>query len=95
MTCSWQKPRVGGLRDEAVWIGGTPYSPHGASFVPPHASRVPDYINDLIEFGVREDVLRGQRSDFPRAVRDNPPFTDGNGRTGRALVHRMLANDEV
>lgn len=23
------------------------------------------------------------------------PFTDGNGRTGRALVHRMLANDEV
>ena len=24
-----------GLRLEQVWIGGTPYSPHGASFVPP------------------------------------------------------------
>ena len=29
-----------GLRDEQVWIGGSPYSPHGASFVPPHAARV-------------------------------------------------------
>ena len=29
-----------GLREEQVWIGGSPYSPHGASFVPPHASRV-------------------------------------------------------
>lgn len=24
-----------GLREEQVWIGGTPYSPHGAMFVPP------------------------------------------------------------
>lgn len=29
-----------GLRDEPVWIGGSPYSPHGAAFVSPQASRV-------------------------------------------------------
>lgn len=23
-----------GLRDEQVWMGGSPYSPHGAAFVP-------------------------------------------------------------
>ena len=90
-TSEWE-----GLRDEQVWIGGTPYSPHGASFVPPHASRVPDYINDLIEFGVREDVPPvAKEAIFHAQFETIHPFTDGNGRTGRALVHRMLANDEV
>ena len=90
-TSEWE-----GLRDEQVWIGGTPYSPHGASFVPPHASRVPDCINDLIEFGVREDVPPvAKEAIFHAQFETIHPFTDGNGRTGRALVHRMLANDEV
>lgn len=90
-TSEWE-----GLRDEQVWIGGTPYSPHGASFVPPHASRVPDYVNDLIEFGVREDVPPvAKEAIFHAQFETIHPFTDGNGRTGRALVHRMLANDEV
>lgn len=90
-TSEWE-----GLRNEQVWIGGTPYSPHGASFVPPHASRVPDCINDLIEFGVREDVPPvAKEAIFHAQFETIHPFTDGNGRTGRALVHRMLANDEV
>ena len=87
---------IEGLRDEQVWIGGTPYSPHGASFVPPHASRVPECINDLIGFGVREDVPPvAKEAIFHAQFETIHPFTDGNGRTGRALVHRMLANDEV
>lgn len=87
---------IEGLRDEQVWIGGTPYSPHGASFVPPHASRVPEYIDDLIGFGVREDVPPvAKEAIFHAQFETIHPFTDGNGRTGRALVHRMLANDEV
>ena len=87
---------IEGLRDEQVWIGGTPYSPHGASFVPPHASRVPECIDDLIGFGVREDVPPvAKEAIFHAQFETIHPFTDGNGRTGRALVHRMLANDEV
>lgn len=85
-----------GLRDEQVWIGGSPYSPHGAAFVPPHASRVPGCLDDLIAFGEREDVLPVVKAAIFHAQFETiHPFTDGNGRTGRALVHRMLASDEI
>ena len=85
-----------GLRDVQVWIGGTPYSPHGASFVPPHASRVRECLDDLVAFGGREDVSPiAKAAIFHAQFETIHPFTDGNGRTGRMLVHRMLANDEV
>ncbi|MDO4850813.1 MAG: Fic family protein [Actinomycetota bacterium] len=85
-----------GLREEQVWIGGTPYSPHGASFVPPHASRVHGCLDDLVAFGKREDISPiAKAAVFHAQFETIHPFTDGNGRTGRALVHRMLANDEV
>ena len=85
-----------GLRDEQVWIGGTPYSPHGASFVPPHASRVSNCLEDLVLFGKREGFSPiAKAAIFHAQFEAIHPFTDGNGRTGRALVHRMLASDEV
>ena len=85
-----------GLRNEQVWIGGTPYSPHGALFVPPHADRVPGCLDDLIAFGEREDVpCVAKAAIFHAQFETIHPFTDGNGRTGRTLVHRMLANDEA
>lgn len=85
-----------GLRNEQVWIGGTPYSPHGALFVPPHADRVSGYLDDLIAFGEREDVPSvAKAAIFHAQFETIHPFTDGNGRTGRTLVHRMLANDET
>lgn len=85
-----------GLRDEQVWIGGTPYSPHGALFVPPHADRVSGCLDDLIAFGEREDVPSvAKAAIFHAQFETIHPFTDGNGRTGRTLVHRMLANDEA
>lgn len=85
-----------GLRDEQVWIGGTPYSPHGALFVPPHADRVSGCLDDLIAFGEREDVPSvAKAAIFHAQFETIHPFTDGNGRTGRTLVHRMLANDET
>ena len=86
----------GGLRDEQVWIGGTPYSPHGATFVPPHASRVRACIDDLVVFAAREDMPPVVKAALFHAQFETVhPFTDGNGRTGRALLHRMLAFDEV
>ena len=85
-----------GLRGEQVWIGGTPYSPHGASFAPPHESHVRECLDDLIAFGGRDDVSPvAKAAIFHAQFETIHPFTDGNGRTGRALVHRMLANDEV
>lgn len=85
-----------GLRDEQVWIGGSPYSPHGASFVPPCEKRIPGCLDDLVAFGGREDVSPvAKAAIFHAQFETIHPFTDGNGRTGRALVHRMLANDEI
>ena len=85
-----------GLRSEQVWIGGAPYSPHGADFVPPCAARVPECLEDLCEFGEREDVSPvAKAAVFHAQFETIHPFTDGNGRTGRALLHRMLVRDEV
>lgn len=85
-----------GLRDEQVWIGGGPYSPHGADFVPPHASRVLACLDDLVVFCRRQDIpALAKAAIFHAQFETIHPFTDGNGRTGRALLHRMLSDDEV
>ena len=85
-----------GLRDEQVWIGGSPYSPHGATFVPPHADLVRPCLEDLVAFGAREDISPiAKAAIFHAQFETIHPFTDGNGRTGRALLHRMFARDEV
>ena len=85
-----------GLRDEQVWIGGSPYSPHGAAFVPPHASRVLKCLDDLVLFARREDMHPlAKAALFHAQFETIHPFTDGNGRTGRALLHHMLAYDEI
>ena len=85
-----------GLRKEQVWIGGSPYSPHGATFVPPHADLVRPCLEDLVAFGAREDISPiAKAAIFHAQFETIHPFTDGNGRTGRALLHRMFARDEV
>jgi len=85
-----------GLREEQVWVGGSPYSPHGATFVPPHANRVRSFLKDLMAFGAREDISPiAKAAIFHAQFETIHPFMDGNGRTGRALLHRMLASDEV
>lgn len=82
---------VGQFRDQQVWIGGGAISPHGASFVPPHHDRVPALINDLIEFADRTDIPVLVQAAVAHAQFETiHPFPDGNGRTGRALLHSML-----
>lgn len=86
----------GHIRTEQVWIGGTPYSPHGAAFVPPHARHVATYLEDLVVFMTREDIDPVVKTALAHAQFETiHPFEDGNGRTGRALVHQMLAHEEV
>ncbi|MEG0477232.1 MAG: Fic family protein [Raoultibacter sp.] len=85
-----------GLREEQVWIGGFPYSPHEASFVPPRAGRVAPCLRDLTSFSERSNVAPiAKAAVFHAQFETIHPFTDGNGRTGRALLHRILARDEV
>ena len=84
-----------GLRNEQVWIGGSYYSPHGAAFVPPHYSRLENCLKDLVLFSKRADIdLIVKAAIFHAQFETIHPFTDGNGRTGRALLHRILTEDE-
>lgn len=82
---------VGQWRQEQVWIGGGALSPHDADFVPPHHERVPTLMRDLLEFVDRTDVpLLAQAAIAHAQFETIHPFPDGNGRTGRALIHAML-----
>ena len=81
----------GQFRTEQVWIGGASSSPHAAAFVPPHHSRVEAAIADLCAFIERTDApLLAQAAIAHAQFETIHPFNDGNGRTGRALVHAML-----
>lgn len=81
----------GSFRTEQVWIAGSSVSPHGAAFVPPHHSRVVTAVNDLCQFAERTDIpLLAQTAIAHAQFETIHPFNDGNGRTGRALVHAML-----
>ena len=82
---------AGRWRDEQVWIGGGNLGPHLALFVPPHHDRVPGAIEDLMRFIARDDLPILAHAALAHAQFETVhPFTDGNGRTGRALVQAML-----
>jgi len=81
----------GEYRGEQVWIGTRGDSPVGAEFVPPHHERVASLIDDLAEFAVRWDVPSLTSVAIAHAQFETiHPYTDGNGRTGRALAQSML-----
>lgn len=83
--------RPGRFRITQVWIGGTAPTPHTASFVPPHAERVEPAMSDLVEFCRRADLPVLTHAAIAHAQFETiHPFADGNGRTGRVLVHAML-----
>jgi len=81
----------GRYRDGQVWIGGAAPTPHTASFVPPHKDRVPAAMADLLSFCDRADIPVLVHAAIAHAQFETiHPFADGNGRTGRALVHVLL-----
>ena len=84
------------LRDQQVWIGSNALSPHTASFVPPHHTRVPAALDDLITFVQRVDLPVLVHVAIAHAQFETiHPFNDGNGRIGRTLVHAMLRHSGV
>lgn len=80
---------AGQLRRQVVWVGG--YSPVVADYVAPHHDRVPGAIADLVAFMARDDIPVVAQAAISHAQFESiHPFVDGNGRTGRALVHALL-----
>jgi len=86
----------GRLRDQQVWIGSNALSPHTAYFVPPHQSRVPAALDDLVAYVHRVDLPVLVQVAIAHAQFETiHPFNDGNGRIGRTLVHAMLRHSGV
>jgi Fic family protein len=81
---------AGRYRDVQNWIGGG-RSPRDAVHVPPPPELVPDLMADLFAFLGRDDVDPIAQAAIGHAHFESiHPFTDGNGRIGRALVGALL-----
>ncbi|SIS02219.1 Fic family protein [Microbacterium sp. RURRCA19A] len=81
----------GRFRDEAVWIGTRSDSPVGAEFVGPSHERIVGLIEDALAFARRTDIPVLTAVAVAHAQFETiHPFSDGNGRTGRALAQAML-----
>lgn len=80
-----------GLRQEQNWVGGPGWSPLRAEFVPPPETEVPRLVADLARFVTQTSGNPVVRAALAHAQFETiHPFIDGNGRTGRALIHTVL-----
>jgi Fic family protein len=83
---------IGGqIRTGQNWIGGNDHNPCGADFVPPPPEHVNDLLDDLC--AAMNDVSLSplvSAALVHAQFETIHPFDDGNGRTGRALIHVIL-----
>lgn len=82
---------AGEIRDRQNWIGGSSYNPCAAEFVPPPAEEVEGLLRDLVaylESDLHPPVVQAALAHAQ--FETIHPFADGNGRTGRALIHVVL-----
>ena len=82
---------AGVIRKGQNWIGGNDYNPCGADFVPPPPDDVLALLADLCD-AINDDRLSPlvQAALVHAQFETIHPFDDGNGRTGRALIHVVL-----
>jgi Fic family protein len=85
-------PQIAGeIRTTQNWIGGSNYNPCSAVFVPPPPEAVATLLDDLLAY-----INNDHHSPLVQAAIAHAqfetihPFADGNGRTGRALIHIIL-----
>ena len=84
-----------GYRTQQNWIGGG-YSPLTATFVPPPESEVVPLLEDLLGYVNQSDHPPLLKAAIAHAQFETiHPFIDGNGRTGRALIHAILKRDGI
>lgn len=91
MTDDPRRQIAGRFRTDQNWIGGNDHNPCGADFVPPPVEEVPRLLCDLCAV-VNDDLLPPlvQAALVHAQFETIHPFDDGNGRTGRALIHVIL-----
>jgi len=82
---------AGQVRTQQNWIGGSSYNPCSASFVPPPHEEVEALLEDLCAFCNEDSIPAVAQAAIAHAQFETiHPFIDGNGRTGRALIHVVL-----
>ncbi|HYM46109.1 MAG TPA: Fic family protein [Solirubrobacteraceae bacterium] len=81
----------GRFRTVQNWIGGSDYNPCSADFVPPPPELVEGLMGDLVAFCNGEDLPAVAQAAIAHAQFETiHPFVDGNGRTGRTIIHLVL-----
>jgi Fic family protein len=79
---------AGRFRGAQNWIGGNDYNPCGADFVPPPPEEMNRLLDDLCATFNDETLSPLVQAALIHAQFETiHPFDDGNGRTGRALIH--------
>ena len=80
-----------GQRTVQNWIGGNDWHPLDAQFVPPPPEHVGELMDDLVQYtngGTHAALI--QAALVHAQFETIHPYTDGNGRVGRALIHTVL-----
>ena len=81
----------GKIRGVQNWVGGNSYNPLQADYIPPAPEHVTGLLEDLAEYCNDELVSPVLQAALVHAQFESiHPFIDGNGRTGRALIHLVL-----
>lgn len=85
-------PGIGGVvRTVQNWVGGSSYNPCSAAFVPPQPETLDSLLHDLLAYVNGDDHPALVQAAIAHAQFETiHPFADGNGRTGRALIHVVL-----
>lgn len=87
---------AGRYRQGLVWVGSSGLTPIGAGHIAPQAEHVPAAMEDLVAFMRRDDMPVLVQAAIAHAQFETiHPFADGNGRTGRAIVHALLRSKGV
>ena len=82
---------AGRWREMQNWIGGSDHSPRNALYVPPPPDLVEPLMGDLVRFARRTDLPVIAQAAIAHAQFESiHPFTDGNGRIGRALAAAVI-----
>lgn len=88
--------REAGIRTGQNWVGGSPYHPLDAAYVPPPPQHVQRLLADLIGYLGEAVVPPLIQAGLAHAQFETiHPFGDGNGRVGRVLIHTVLARRRI
>jgi Fic family protein len=93
---TWLHEHAGVVRSEQNWIGGSSHNPCSAVFVPAPPEHVPELLDDLCAFCNEDSLPAVAQAALAHAQFETiHPFADGNGRTGRALIHLILRRRDL